>query len=272
MISPKCRVSWAVLPIDDIYEPHAFGRLTGITIPQDAIGLTRTCTEPAVWPEKVGYLREEIDAPVIGRDEALVDVRLANSRWPDCYSNATAIADIFRIEGVQDKSDQDKAMALWKWFRILVSPTCGGYCYETDAAGTCDIVLQSHKIFTVYGHHMCDGQSWAYVALWRAAGYLAFDECHTGHTYASLRYKDADGQYRFHDFDPQSRFYWWDEQHNRVAVATMPLLRGRVHRHLREPRTAHTSAPACGSAKPSIGCGTTRATLFRSVNPRRPLF
>jgi hypothetical protein len=234
------RSSWAILPIDDFRQPHAFGRVRGIDIPASADGVTSTRQKPAVWPETVGYLPEEIEDTSVGQDEAAVNVRIAGSRWPDCYSNASAIRDIFRIEGVREKADQDKALALWKWFRVLVSPTCGGYCYETDAGGRQDIVFQSHKIFTVYGHHMCDGQSWAYVPLWRAAGYFALDECHTGHTIASLRYKDADGQYRFHDFDPQMRFYWWDDKNQWVSTWTMPLLTGRVHRHLREPYTAHT--------------------------------
>jgi hypothetical protein len=238
--SAAMQSSWAILPICDFHQPHAFGRLRGINILPLPDGAIRERATPAVWPETVGYLREEIEDTTVNPDDALVNVRVACNRWPDCYSNATSIASICRIEGAADKSDQDKALALWKWFRILVSPTCGGYCYETDAGGTSTCVTQSHKIFTVYGHHMCDGQSWAYAPLWRAAGYLAFDECHTGHTYASLRYKDADGQYRFHDFDPQTRIYWWDEQNQRVASSRIPLLRGRVHRHLIEPQTAHT--------------------------------
>jgi hypothetical protein len=79
-----------------------------------------------------------------------------------------------RIEGA--KTGQEKALALWKWFRILVSPTGGGYVYEVPDR----IVNDPHKIFTVYGHHQCDGQSWAMVSLWRAAGLIALDECHTG--------------------------------------------------------------------------------------------
>ncbi|MCX7805698.1 MAG: HEAT repeat domain-containing protein [Planctomycetota bacterium] len=186
------------------------------------------------------YPAEEMHDTTVHRDEAASDVRIAFSKWPDCYSNATAVRDIFRIEGVSDRADQDKALALWKWFRILVSSTGGGYCYETAPDGKEGIVYDPHKIFTVYGHHMCDGLSWAMVPLWRAAGYIAFDECHHGHTVASLRYRDVDGHWRFHDFDPQARYYFWDDRKNIVSTWTMPVTRGRVHRHLLAPQIVHT--------------------------------
>ena len=181
---------------------------------------------------------EEIYDTRVHPDEALVNVVLANHRWPDCTTNRTAIGDIFRIEGA--RTDTEKALALWKWFRILVSPTGGGYMLEGEVPGKEEIVYDPHKILTVYGHHMCDGQSWAMTALWRAAGYIAFDQCHSTHTIASLRYKDDDGQYRFHDFDPQKKFYYWDSRHNRVGTVTIPLMRGWVHRHLLAPQKVHT--------------------------------
>lgn len=183
------------------------------------------------------YPDEEIYEATVHPDEALVNVVVASSRWPDCTTNRTAIADIFRLEGA--RSEREKALALWKWFRILVSPTGGGYMYE-GSDGEEKLVYDPHKILTVYGHHMCDGQSWSMVALWRAAGYIALDECHGGHTIASLRYRDDDGNYRFHDFDPQKKFYWWDSRHGRVGTWTVPLLRGLVHRHLVAPQNVHT--------------------------------
>lgn len=192
----------------------------------------------AAWCREAAYPAEEIHDTQVVADEALVNVVLANHRWPDCTTNRTTVQDIFRIEGA--KSDRDKALALWKWFRLLVSATGGGYMREGEAPGHEEIVQDSHKIFTVYGHHQCDGMSWSLVPLWWAAGYIAFDECHLGHTIASLRYRDEDGQFRFHDFDPQRRYLHWDSRHNRVGTWSMPLLRGLVHRHLVAPRRVHT--------------------------------
>ena len=66
----------------------------------------------AAWSQDAAYPAEEIYDTRIFADEALVNVGLANHRWPDCTSNRTAIQDIFRIEGA--RSDQDQALALWK--------------------------------------------------------------------------------------------------------------------------------------------------------------
>ena len=186
-----------------------------------------------------GYLREHIYETAVGRDEALVNVRVASNRWPDCTTLESAVSDIFRLEGVAGKSDQEKALALWKWFRILVSATGGSYAYE-GPKGKEKLCFGPHRIFTVYGHHQCDGQSWAMVPLWRAAGYMALDECTWGHTTAALRYRDADAKMRYHSFDPQERFYYWDEQNRRVSTRSMPVMHGMVYRHVTAPRHLHS--------------------------------
>src|SRR5687768_17329429 len=113
---------------------------------------------------------EQYDTRVFD-DESLVNVTLANHRWPDCTTNRTAIADMIRIEGA--RTDVEKAMALWKWFRILMNPRGGGYRHEGPVPGQEDWVRDPHKIFTVYGSVQCDTGSWAFAALWRAAGYVA---------------------------------------------------------------------------------------------------
>ncbi len=185
------------------------------------------------------YPAENIHDTAVGPDEALVNVSLRSSRWPDCTTLESAIADVFRLEGVVDKPDQDKALAMWKWFRILVGSTGGGYAYE-GAPGQQQIVYDPHKIFAVYGHHQCDGLSWAMAPLWRAAGYMAFDAATHGHTTAALRYRDADGVQRYHGFDPQARIYWWDEQAQRVSTRSMPVMTGMVYRHVLAPQRVHT--------------------------------
>jgi HEAT repeats len=191
--------------------------------------------------QKSKYLREQIYDTSVGRDEALVNVRLAASGWPDCYTLKSAVDDIWRLEGVKEASGEKQALALWKWFRILVSgaPGAGSYVYE-GRRNKLRLVWGPHRIFTAYGHHQCDGQSWAMVGLWRAAGKIGFDECHWGHTIAALRYRDSDGHYRFHDFDPQGRFYYWHPEKKRVATWTLPVMRGRVYRHITARRKLHS--------------------------------
>ncbi len=196
------------------------------------------------------YPREHIYDTEVYAGDALVNVGIASSRWPDCTTLESAIGDIFRLEGVAQGSDQAKALALWKWFRILMSATGGSYAYE-GAPGSERLCSDPHKIFTVYGHHQCDGLSWAMVALWRAAGYMALDECTWGHTTAALRYTDDDGQARYHSFDPQRRYYHWDPRTGRVATRTLPVMRGMVHRHLTAPQHLH-------SLRTSLRIGETR--------------
>ncbi len=205
-----------------------------------AVGLAAAAAPAGGGESK--YPREHIYDTSIGPDEALVNVAVVNHRWPDCTTLESAVQDIFRLEGVADRRrtpDQARALALWKWFRILVSSTGGGYAYE-GPAGRQRICYDPHKIFAVYGHHQCDGLSWAMVPLWRAAGYMAFDTATHGHTTASLRYRDADGVQRYHSFDPQARAYYWDGERKRVATRSFPLMTAMVHRHVLAPQRLHS--------------------------------
>ena len=187
-----------------------------------------------------GYPREHIYDTRVGPDEALVNVSLTNNRWPDCTTLESAIRDIFRLEGVTAGSDHDRAQALWKWFRIMVSSTGGGYAYEGPAGGRKRICHDPHKILTVYGHHQCDGLSWAMAPLWRAAGYMAFDSATHGHTTVALRYRDHDGVMRYHGFDPQGRFFWWDPRKKIVGTRTVPVMTANVYRHVLTPQHLHS--------------------------------
>ena len=215
--------------------------MVGLATVVSAVSLTYGAPASSVLVGPSGFPEEEMHDTYVGRDETVTDFRIAVSGWPDCYSNASAIADIFRLEGVQDKSDHEKVMALWKWYRILFMPKYGGYYYELrDSSPEPQIVYDPHKLFTVYGRHYCDGTAWVMAGLWRAAGYIAFDQCHHSHTIPSLRYRDHDGHYRFHDFEPEDDAYYWDEGRGIVGTWTMPLLRGRVHRHLVFPQVTHT--------------------------------
>ena len=107
----------------------------------------------------------------VGPDEALVNLRIRNSRWPDCYSLETCIRDIFRLEGVDDTSDatEAKAMALWKWLHMLKS-TGGSRVFEGNPYGTRRRftgdprtdqieIRRGDKQLLVYGVHECGGMS-----------------------------------------------------------------------------------------------------------------
>lgn len=205
-----------------------------------ADGNKTTDAPPVILPAGFIYPPEHIYDTRPHPDEALANIQIESNRWPHCHTFESTIQSIFRIEGVTAKSDEKKALALWKWFRILMSATGGKYAYEGAVSGKETLVHDGHKILTVYGHHQCDGLSWAMVPLWRAAGYIAFDEASHSHTTASLRYRDHDGLQRFHSFDPQGRFFWWNADLEVVGTRTLPLMQASVHRHLTLPQKVHS--------------------------------
>jgi len=187
----------------------------------------------------------------VGPDEALVNLRIRNSRWPDCYSLETCIRDIFRIEGVDDTSDatEAKAMALWKWLHMLKS-TGGSRVFEGNPYGrrrrftgdpkTDQIeIRRGDKQLLVYGLHECGGMSRTMAHLWRAAGYLGYQEPSSGHSTAALRWPDKDGVWRMHSFNPQGHSYYWNPRDNRVGTRRLPVMRGVEYRRFVPPMT-HT--------------------------------
>ena len=53
------------------------------------------------------YLPEDVYDTTVHSDEALVNVRVAVNRWPDCTTLESAIQDIFRLEGYYDRQMRD---------------------------------------------------------------------------------------------------------------------------------------------------------------------
>ena len=187
----------------------------------------------------------------VGPDEALVNLRIRNSRWPDCYSLETAIRDIFRIEGVDDTPDatEAKAMALWTWLHMLKS-TGGSRIFEGNPYGprgrftgnwdTHQIeIRRGDKMLLVYGLHECGGMSRTMTHMWRSADFLGYQEASSGHSTAALRYPDKDGIWRMHSFNPQGHSYYWNPRDNRVGTRRLPVMRGVEFKRFVPPLT-HT--------------------------------
>ncbi len=197
------------------------------------------------------YAPESIYDTTVHSDEALVDVRVRNSRWPDCYSLETIIRDVFRLEGVDDTPDANraKAFALWKWLHMLKS-TRGSRVFEGNPYGkrtrftgnpaTDQIEIRSgDKQLLVYGLHECGGMSRTMAHLWRSAGFLGYQEPDPGHSTCALRYPDKDGVWRMHTFNPQGYNYYWNPRDNRVGTRRKPVMRGCEYRRFVPPLT-HT--------------------------------
>lgn len=190
---------------------------------------------------------ESIYDTTVYADEAMVDLRIRNSRWPDCYTLETATADIFRIEGVDQTPEPTdaKARALWKWMLTLMS-TSGGRIFEGSPNGkwvrckgdynTDQVeIRRGDKLLLVYGVHECGGVARTLTHLWRAAGYLGYQEPSSGHSVSALRYPDADGVWRMHSFNPQGRSYYWDPVHERVGPRRCPVMTGVEYKALLPP-------------------------------------
>jgi len=147
-------------------------------------------------------------------DEALVNLRVTNRRWVDCTTLKAAVEDMFRLEGA--KTEQERALAVWRWQRVLVDPR-GCTCYE-GAFGNERYVKDPHKLLTVFGSHHCDGMTRIMCGLWNASGRLGFKgfvpAAH--HTQAELFYRDDDGIERFHMFDIRQNYFVWDRKGKRI--------------------------------------------------------
>lgn len=173
-----------------------------------------------------------------GGDESLLDVRIRNHRWPDCYSLESVMADIFRLEGLSDEPDatEAKAFATWKWMMTLMSIS-GGRIYEGHPSGPKVLVRGDRdtqqievrtgdKLLMVYGVHECGGVSRVLAHMWTAAGFIGYQEASSGHSTAALRYPDTDGIWRMHSFNPQGRSFYFHPELNRVGSRRLPAMRG----------------------------------------------
>ncbi len=194
-----------------------------------------------------GYPPESVYDTSVGPDEALVDVRVRNSRWPDCYSLETIIRDVFRLEGLTENPDasEAKAFALWKWLHMLKS-TGGSRVFEGNPYGkrvrftgnpaTDQIeIRRGDKQLLVYGVHECGGMSRTMAHLWRSAGYLGYQEPSSGHSTCAVRYPDKDGIWRMHTFNPQGHSYYWNPRDNRVGTRRVPVMKGVEYRRFVPP-------------------------------------
>ncbi|MFH0920944.1 MAG: FlgD immunoglobulin-like domain containing protein [Fibrobacterota bacterium] len=190
-----------------------------------------------VFAAALTYQQEYIYDTTAYPDESAVNVCVSNSRYPNCNTLQDCIQDIFRIEGAQN--DHQKMMALWKWFVVqLFKVGTGGIPSYREK-----YVYDPAKILTVYGAGECEISAMAMVGLWRAAGYIAYDQASSGHTFASFRYRDADGLMRMHDTDPNFQKIYWNISQNRLSPKTIPVIKasaGFVYRHIVAPQTAHS--------------------------------
>ena len=153
------------------------------------LGMLSTGEEPVAEAAAVSVKEAPPEAlpPRLGlSDEAAVNVRVVNRRWPDCTT---------------------WALALWRWQRVLVDHR--GWTSYDGPPGDPTYLAEPHKLLTVFGNGHCDPVTRIMNGLWVASGRIAskgFAPLEY-HTQAKLFYRDDDGQKRFHMFDQRYSYF-----------------------------------------------------------------
>ncbi len=148
--------------------------------------------------------REISPGPFLSRAPAAQGVTVVSDRWPDASDLRQFGLDAVRLSGA--KTDQEKAIAVWRWVRRWTMYTDGNPPTErlrkpSQSRHRTGYIDDPLKQLDVYGAHWCDGLSRVVEAVWRAMGYRAEKLARAGHTMVICHYKDHDNAARWHWFD-----------------------------------------------------------------------
>jgi len=84
---------------------------------------------------------------------------MVSDRWPECTDLFTWSRDIFRLDGVTDSSERDRAISFFNWLRLYnrLCEGAGGMAHAFEGAwGEEKSVRDLHKHLFVYGWGFCD--------------------------------------------------------------------------------------------------------------------
>jgi len=145
------------------------------------------------------------------RRPAVTDFKVVCDRWPDGTDLRRFGLDAIRIENAH--TDEDKALAVWRWMRRCTMRTNGHAPREGRRW------VDASKILNVYGAHHCGGLSLLLTDIWRSIGYRARRLYRHGHTLGDLWYVDKDGVGRYHTFDNNYGWFVYTRDGRRIAHA-----------------------------------------------------
>ncbi len=145
------------------------------------------------------------------RRPAVTDFKVVCDRWPDGTDLRQFGLDAIRIENA--KTEEDKALAVWRWMRRCTMRTNGRSPNEGRRW------VDASKILNVYGAHHCGGLSLLLTDIWRSIGYPARRLYRHGHTLGDLWYVDKDGVGRYHTFDNNYGWFVYTRDGSRIAHA-----------------------------------------------------
>jgi hypothetical protein len=95
---------------------------------------------------------------------------VVSDSWPECTDLMTWTDDIFRLDGVSEGSERDKAISLHNWLRLFnrLCEGVGGMAHAFEGAwGEEGFVSDAHKHLFVYGWGYCSTHALIAEALWQ---------------------------------------------------------------------------------------------------------
>ena len=140
--------------------------------------------------------------------------KIVCDRWPDGSDMKQFALDSIRL--MHAKTEEEKAVAIWRFIRMWTAPT-DGHVPREPALGD-NYIDDPLKVLNVYGAHWCDGLARIMEASWRALGFRAEKLYRSGHTQADIFWKDQDGISRWHMFDVSQGWYVYDRSGHHIAT------------------------------------------------------
>ncbi|MDD4888500.1 MAG: hypothetical protein PHU85_01090 [Phycisphaerae bacterium] len=160
---------------------------------------SQPASQPADWP--------------IALRPAVTGLKIVASNWPDASSLRQFGLDAIRLENA--KTDEQKAIAIWRWVRRCTMASAGGPACEPGNSYLSEPML----ILNVYGDHHCDGLSRMLAAVWQATMGLPAEKLYrAGHTMADLWWVDADGVSRYHMFDVNYGYFLYSRDGSHIVT------------------------------------------------------
>jgi len=142
---------------------------------------------------------------------------VVSDRWPECTDLLVWADDIFRIDGVSNGTERDKAISLHNWLRLFnrLCEGVGGMAHAFEGAwGEEGFVHDAHKHLFVYGWGYCSTHALIAEALWQEyiEDPLAADRVivmHENGGYHTMQRLRMDGH--FGAFDARYGYYLLEE-------------------------------------------------------------
>ena len=197
---------------------------------------------------------------------------VVSDRWPECTDLSTWSRDIFRLDGVTDSSERDRAISLFNWLRLYnrLCEGVGGMAHAFEGAwGEEQSVRDLHKNLFVYGWGFCDTHSIIAEGLWQEymKDSLAADRVicmHENGGYHTMYRLRMDG--RFGAFDARYGYYLLEKDSPDARILDWD--------GVGEDRNIRDNMKYVNRCRPffecSAPCGSSRRKYSRASRPGAP--